>query len=413
MTDQAYDIILYGASGFTGRQTVGYFAEHAAGGEVRWAIAGRNRKRLEAVKGVLAPHRADVGVIEADSADRAAVEAMVAQTRVLLTTAGPFSRYGGSLVDACVRQGVDYVDITGETPHVRRLIDTHQAEAAEKGVKIIPFCGFDSVPSDLGVLLVADHTRRELGQPCREVRSFFSSRGGVNGGTVASFFEILEADRMALFRDPILLNPPDRRSEEERARSRDPDGPYFEPDIQAWAAPFVMAPINTRVVRRSNALFAGWGEAYGPRFTYQEYMKVGRPLPRLQATAWAAGNRLVLGVGGRRGVRDVLRRVLPKPGAGPSEKMMDEGFFRCRLVGVAEDGRKVFATVSGTGDPGNRVTVRILCESALALALQREELPGGPGRGGILTPATGLGHVLAERLRRRGMRLEVDAACGT
>lgn len=406
MQNRDYDVVLYGASGFTGKQTVEYFAEHSPK-ELRWAIAGRNREKLEAVKaGIAGAKNADVLV--ADSQDQNAIDAIVSKTHVLLTTAGPFAMYGTGIVDACVRFRTHYVDITGETVWVRELIDRYHQQAAADGTRIIPFCGFDSIPSDLGSYLVVRHIQKEFGTPCKQVKAFFQMAGGVNGGTLATAFNLYETGKAAEARDPFLLDPPIQHTEQERRQNLDPAFPHFDADISAWAAPFVMGPINTRVVRRSRALFDQWQESYGRDFSYQEYMKFGGPLgwmPAAGLTAGAAMFELTL----QSPLRPLLKSVLPSPGEGPSEKTMNEGWFKCELIGVAEDGRKVRGVIRDQGDPGNRATVKFLCESALALAVNKDQLPGETQRGGVLTPATGLGDVLAERLRKAGMSIQIGS----
>jgi len=404
MQKRDYDVVLYGASGFTGKQTVEYFARHAPNG-LRWAIAGRNRRKLEALKSEISGASGS-DVLIAESHDQNAVDAIVSRTGVLLTTAGPFALYGTGIVDACVRFRTHYVDITGETVWVKELIDRYHQKAAAEGTRIIPFCGFDSVPSDLGSYLVVRHIQKTFGVGCKQVKAFFQMAGGVNGGTLATAFNLYETGKASEARDPFLLDPPVEHSQQERRQNADPALPQYDADIAAWAAPFVMGPINTRVVRRSRALFGQWQEHYGQNFNYQEYMKFGGPLgwmPAAGLTAGAAVFELTL----QSPLRSMLKSLLPSPGDGPSEKTMNEGWFKCELVGVAEDGRKARGVIRDQGDPGNRATVKFLCESALSLALNADELPGGAERGGILTPSTGLGEVLADRLRKAGMVIEI------
>jgi short subunit dehydrogenase-like uncharacterized protein len=413
MSERPYDVVLYGASGFVGKQTVQYFARHAASQPVHWAIAGRNRQKLEAVREAVG---IDVDVLVADSQDQAAIDAIVSQTRVLLTTAGPFALYGDALVDACIRFKTHYVDITGESPWVRTLIDRYHTQAAIDGTRIIPCCGFDSVPSDLGTYLIVRYLPREWGLPCQRVNAYFQMSGGFNGGTLASAFNLYDSSAAAQMSDPFLLNPStaetqakiDSLQDSKAERNRDPQMPFFDPDVNTWVAPFLMGPVNTRIVRRSCALYEDWHQPYGPDFTYQEYFKFDEPLAWLQATSVTAGLALFTGALQQRQVRSLLQPLLPQPGSGPSEQTMNEGWFSCELVGTAVDGRKVRGLIRDQGDPGNRATVKFVCESALSLALQMDELPGGQARGGILTPATGLGDVLAERLRRAGMTVTVN-----
>lgn len=405
MSDRSYDVVLYGASGFVGKQTVQYFAHHTLSDHVRWAIAGRNRQKLEALRDEVG---IPVDVLVADSQDQQAVDTIVSQTRVLLTTAGPFALYGTALVDACVRFKTHYVDITGETPWVRKLIDRYHAQAAADGTRIIPCCGFDSVPSDLGTYLVVRHLQRELGVSCKQVNGYFQAFGGFNGGTLASAFNLYDSNHTVQFGNPFLLNPTEHHTEAEIDRNRDPQMPSFDSDLKTWVAPFFMGPVNTRVVRRSAALYDQWQDSYGSDFTYQEYLKFDEPLAWFKATGVTAGLALFTGVLQQPQMRSLLQPLLPQPGSGPSEQLMNEGWFSCELVGTAVDGRKVRGIICDQGDPGNRATVKFLCESALGLALQTDELLGGQTRGGILTPATGLGDVLAERLRQAGMTVQVQ-----
>jgi len=401
-----YDVVLYGATGFTGRQTVAYFAAHAPAG-VRWAMAGRDRRRLEAVRESLPAGNTSVDVLVADGGDQAAIDTMVASTRVLLSTAGPFAVYGNKVVQACVRLGTDYVDITGETAWVRELIDQHHAAAAHHGTRIIPFCGFDSVPSDLGTLLVVRELQRRFGVPCHEARAYFRMAGGLNGGTVATATQWQESGIAARMRDPFLLNPSGSWTAAEADRSRDVTAPRYDADAGTWVGPSVVAQTDTRVVRRSAALCAGWGEPYGPAFVYQEYAKYDRPFARAKAVAVSTALAAINGALARRWSRRLLRPLFPAPGSGPSEHSMNRGWFRSEHLAVGPGGERVRGTIFHQGDPSNRATVRFVCESALCLALERDSLPGGAERGGVLTPATGLGMVLARRLRDAGVEIDI------
>ncbi len=385
-----FDITLYGATGFTGRQGARYLGNAASG--VRFAIAGRAPERLEA----LAAETGAAAIIEADSSRPESVREMVRRSRVVATTAGPFSRHGTPVVEACVGQGVDYVDITGEPSWVRDMIIAHHDRAAAAGVRIVAFCGFDSVPSDIGTLLAVDHLRREHGEGTRSVSGSFNGRGGLNGGTMATIVAGAERGELrALVKDPFLLNPEGSQGDQQSAPDR--RSVEWDPDHGAWLTPFIMAPINTRVVRRSAALAAADGESYGEGFRYDEAFDRSS---RTKAWAMAAGTAAFLKLLASPRGRAALRKLGPKPGQGPSERKMDAGFFRARFIATSETGRKVVSTLSRRGDPGNRVTTATLCESALLLALTpRAELPGGSGRGGVLTPATALGTPLVDRLR--------------
>lgn len=403
--DRDFDVVLYGATGFTGRQTARRLRDGAEPA-LRWAIAGRNRSKLEQLKSALDLPRG-VGVIEADSGDPGAVAGLARATRVLLTTAGPYALYGEPLLAACVHQRTDYLDISGETPWVRDMIDRYHQEAARSGVKVVPCCGFASVPSDLGALLAVEALRRR-GQGCRQVRAFFATSVEVNGGSVQSVLNLQRSGQAHRVRDPFLLAPGVARSPDTVARSQDPVAAVFDSDLGAWVAPYFLGAVNTRVVRRSEALSAQWQEGYGPGFIYQEFLDAAGPASWLTASAVAGSMAALRVLSLFPAARELAAAFAPKAGTGPSERQMEEGFFRCRLVGMGDAGARVWVRLADRGDPANRVTARILCEAALALATQRDELPGGPDRGGILTPATGLGGVLVERLRRAGMTLEVE-----
>jgi short subunit dehydrogenase-like uncharacterized protein len=402
-----YDVVLYGASGFVGRQTVAYFGKHpdvkAAG--LQWALAGRSADKLEAVRTACGVPQA--GIVVAEAHDAAAMDALARNARVVLSTAGPFALYGSELVAACVQHGTHYVDITGETPWVRGLMDRHHAEAQRKGVRIIPFCGFDSIPSDLSAHLANAAMQERFGEVCTQVKAAFSVRGGFNGGTLASLFNMLAAKQTAAMEDPFLLNPDGMRpgkGDPRMASNADPIAPVHDADFSAWLGPFMMSSINTRVVRRSAALLG-----YADDYHYQEYMRLGRGAAAGLAAAALSMGALASQYALRLApMRKLAQRLAPQPGDGPSEASMDGGSFRCQFVGTSASGKKVRGQIADKGDPGNRATTKMLCESALALALQLDALPGGPKHGGLLTPASGLGDVLVQRLRDAGMTLAVE-----
>jgi short subunit dehydrogenase-like uncharacterized protein len=403
-----YDVVLYGASGFVGRQTAAYFARHS---QVRtmgltWALAGRSADKLEVVrKACGAPN---VGIVVAEAHDAAAMDALARNARVVLSTAGPFALYGSELVAACVRHGTHYVDITGETPWVKGLIDRHHQDAERTGARIIPFCGFDSIPSDLSARLANEAMWAQHGEACSSVKTAFSIRGGFNGGTVASMLNMFASGEAKAVADPFLLNPEGMRPANAQDHA-DPIGPRHDADFSAWLGPFFMAPINTRVVRRSAALLG-----YGEDFSYQEYLRLGKgPAAAVAATVLSAGSLASQAALQWPLVRKAAARFAPAPGDGPSEDSMDKGSFRCQWVGHSAGGKRVKGSISDKGDPGNRATTKMLCESALALALQLDNLPGGRSHGGLLTPASGLGDVLVQRLRLAGMTFKVDLPINT
>ncbi len=404
-TPKKYDVVLYGASGFVGRQTVDYFVRSAdvQSSGLTWALAGRSRDKLEAVRQASGAQQA--GIVVAEAHDAVAMDALARNAKVVLSTAGPFALYGSELVAACVRHGTHYVDITGETPWVKGLIDQHHVAAQRKGARIIPFCGFDSIPSDLSAHLANQAMLERYGEACVETKVAFSIRGGFNGGTLASLFNMLASGQSDAMADPFLLNPAGTRPPKAAAHA-DPISPRRDADFAAWLGPFMMSTINTRVVRRSAALLG-----YAPGYVYQEYLRLGKgPVAALAATSLSVGSftsQAALRLGP---VRKLAQKLAPPPGAGPSEASMDGGSFRALWVGHSASGKTVRGRIADQGDPGNRATTKMLCESALALALQLDALPGGPKHGGLLTPASGLGDVLVQRLRAAGMALQVDPA---
>lgn len=405
-----FDLVLYGATGFVGRRAAAYLAQPRGRRKLRWAIAGRDAARLAALRDELARDAdAEVlpSVVVADSRDVDAVESMAASTRVLITTAGPYALYGDAIVDACVHQRTHYADITGETAWVRRVIDRHHVLAARDGTRIVPFCGFDSVPSDIGTLLLVRHVEATLGAPCVAVDAYFQMMGGFNGGTLATNEHNLVSGDARIARHPFVLSPGARLPAAELRAHADPRSARYDGNVGTWVAPFIMGPINTRVVRRSAMLSAEYGEPYAPRFAYQEYTKFGGPFAAAKATAMT----LALAGFGRAvrfaPTRMLLGPLLPKPGEGPSEAAMAGGWFRTTLIGRTADGRSARARIAFQGDPGNRATLRILCEAGLALAFDGAKLPGAPKRGGVLTPATALGEVLVPRLREAGFEISV------
>lgn len=397
---RAYDVILYGASGFVGRQTVAYFAAHGA--RLRWALAGRNYDKLVAARRAAGPGAVQAGIVVADAADEPALTALAADARVVLSTAGPFALYGSKLVAACVAQRTHYVDITGETPWVRGLIDRHHAQAAAEGTRIIPCCGFDSVPSDLGAWTLVRHFQA-LGEASADVKASFSLRGGFNGGTLASALNTFDTGQSAALADPWLLNPAGARPLS-RPDDADPMAPHRDADFKAWVGPFFMGPVNTRVVRRSAALLG-----YGPDFHYQEYLRFGTGAgAALTAAGFSAGMSATQAALKFGPVRALARKLAPAPGQGPSEDSMNRGGFRCELVGHGVRGTVARAKVAANGDPGNRATTVMVCEAALALAQDTRRLPDAGSGGGVLTPASGLGEALADRLRKAGMTLALQ-----
>ena len=379
MRTREFDLILYGATGFTGRQAVDYLRQHAPPG-ISWAIAGRNRQRLDMLQ-------AGVPALVSDSTSESEAGALAARTHVLMSTAGPFELYGDQLVAACVERHTHYVDITGEIAWVRSLIERFHAQAERNGTRIIPLCGFDSVPSDIGVYLLS----KKLGRDLAVAKAYFQVHGGrPNGGTIASAHHTYSSNASKVGQDLFLLNPGCDRAP--REMERDPAQASYYLDVNAWTAPFPMSIIDSRVVRRSCALT-------GLDVAFQEYLIFYGLLAPVWAALAARGTSLFYKVLASSRTRTLLRNTL-KAGSGPSEHSMNNGFFRCRVWGRTRDGRTGEVNLAGRGDPANRATILCLCESALALVVDYDQLPK---RAGVLTPSTGIGDALLARLRNRGM----------
>ncbi|MGQ0573069.1 MAG: saccharopine dehydrogenase family protein [Pseudonocardia sp.] len=391
-----HDLVLYGASGFVGALTAAHLAAHAPP-DARIALAGRSQEKLKAARALLPGAARDWPVLVADSADSTAVAELAAATTALATTVGPYARYGMPVVEACARAGTHYADLTGEVLFVRDAIGRCDAAARASGARIVHACGYDSVPSDLAVLLLHQRAVADGAGGLRDVQLVATARGGISGGTIDSLrgqVEALASDPRLrrVVGDPHALSP-DRAAEPAPSQPRDAGPPARTPDGR-WTAPFVMAPFNTRIVRRSNAL-QDW--AYGSGMRYGEVMGVGRgPLGAAAAAGITAGLAGFVAAFSAAPTRRLLDRVLPAPGAGPSAQVREKGWFSSVVDATTEGGRRYRATVAGPGDPGYAATAVMLGEAALALALDSDRLPD---RAGSLTPATGIGDVLVERLR--------------
>jgi short subunit dehydrogenase-like uncharacterized protein len=396
-----HDLVVYGASGFVGRQLVRYLA--GAAPALRWAVAGRSAVRLDAVRAQVAPAEPELLVAAAD--DAAALDRVAQSARVVLSAAGPFARHGSELVAACVRNGTHYADISGETPWVRALIERHHAQARRSGTRIVPGCGFFSVPSDIGTWRVAHALLARHKERCASVKASYTIRFGLNGGTVESLLNVFDSGQRKAAAEPFLLNPKGTAPPDAAAHA-DPVAPHRDADFDAWLGPFVLGPVNTRVVRRSAALLLG-DSTFTPDFRYQEYLNFGRGAKGALA---AAGTSIGLAAGESslafEPVRKALRAIAPGRGEGPRARTIEAGHFRCDLIATGERGAVLRGSVSGPGDPSNRGTATIAGEAALALALDTDALPGGARFGGVLTPATALGDALAVRLRRAGITIE-------
>lgn len=392
--DRPYDVVAFGATGFTGRLVAMYLARNAPPPKARWAIAGRNRGKLEALHAELAAIDgacSEVGIIEADVGNPASLAEMARQAAVVLTTVGPYARYGEPVVRACVEAGTDYVDLTGEPAFVDVTVDRFDEMARDKGVRIVSSCGFDSIPHDLGVLFTVEHLPE--GVPIA-VEGFVQARGSFSGGTWTSAIDAFGDLRHYLRRRMTAGDAASKAAVEPTGRQVHglPRHVRYEEAVKGWVAPF--PTIDPQVVLRS----ARDIDRYGPDFGYGHYVRMGT-LPRLAAGAAALGGLVALAH--IEPARELLLKVR-EPGEGPSEAERARSWFRVTFVGRG-GGRRVVTQVSG-GDPGYDETAKMISEAALCLAQDRDRLPG---RVGVITPAAAMQDVLLERLKGVGIRFAV------
>jgi short subunit dehydrogenase-like uncharacterized protein len=401
-----HEIVVFGATSFVGQILCRNLAEQFGAGELDWAVAGRSLEKLNNLRATLADGHQDVPLIVADAADEAALCELASKARVVISTVGPYAVHGEPLVKVCAESGTDYCDLTGEVQWIRRMIERYEKTAASTGARIVHCCGFDSIPSDLGVHFLQHKALERFGSPCERVKMrVHTLRGGLSGGTVASMMNVARevAGDRALRREianPYSLCPPDHAK-----NTRQPNVGFaeYDEDFGAWVAPFVMAGINTRVVHRSNALAAC---AYGNNFRYDEALLTGRGIGG-GATAMSVATALgafMLGAG-IAPTRWLLEKFMPAPGEGPSRDAQEKGSFDLRFFGKTADGEKLTVRVTGDRDPGYGSTAKMLIQAGLCLArgIGKENTPGG-----FWTPATIFGDRLIERLRcDAGLTFEV------
>jgi short subunit dehydrogenase-like uncharacterized protein len=384
-----FDVIVYGASGFTGRLVAEYLAaRYGLGGEVSWAMAGRNLEKLAQVRDTIGAPK-ETPLMKADADDPASLDAMVRRAKAVLTTVGPYQLYGSALVAACAAAGTDYLDLCGEVNWMRTVIDAHHATAQKTGARIALSCGFDSIPFELGVFYLQEEARRRFGKPAQRVKTRVRAmQGGFSGGTLASGMATMAAAAkdptvIALLMNPFALTPGFQGPAQPAGATVE-----YDPDIGAWTAPFVMAGINTRNIHRSNALM---GHAYGTGFVYDEMMVADG-----QAAASALANLgAAFGSGAGGG---------PKPGEGPSQEERDSGFYDILVVGLDGQGGQVRASVKGDKDPGYGSTSKIIAEAAICLVKDAADVPGG-----VWTPGAAMQGRLIDRLQKNaGLTFAVE-----
>ncbi len=385
-----FDIVIYGASGFTGRLVAEYLIQcNLRGEELSWAMAGRSEQKLAQVRDIIgAP--SDTPLIVADASGPESLKIMAERAKVIISTVGPYQFYGSALVEACAQSGTDYVDLCGEPAWMRQMIDAHSANAKQTGARIVLSCGFDSIPFDLGVLVLQDEAQRRFGQPCREVKARVRAmKGTFSGGTAASLKATMIAaskDRslIELLKSPFALTPGfDGPKQPSGTKS------HFDPELQSWLAPFIMAPINTKNVHRSNALM---GHAYGQDFLYSEMLMTG-PGEKGEQIAFAVASD-----------RSLMSDDAPKPGEGPSEEERRTGYYDILFIGQSDGEKPIKVGVKGDRDPGYGSTSKMIAEAAICLLRDCPDTPGG-----IWTPAAAMGNALVERLvKNAGLTFTVE-----
>jgi short subunit dehydrogenase-like uncharacterized protein len=380
MSPSKFDIVVYGATGFTGQLIAEYLAAHYKGdANLKWAMAGRSKDKLASVRDAIgAP--SDTPMIVADASDPASLKAMVDQTKSVISTVGPYQLYGNELLAACVASGTDYFDLCGEPLWMREMIDKHEAAAKASGARIVFSCGFDSVPFELGAFFVQEEAKRVFGTPALRVKGRVRDmRGTLSGGTAASAkatFDAVAKDLslVAILKDPFALTPGSKGPKQ-------PPGskPAYEEDLQSWAAPFMMALINTRNIHRSNMLM---GFPYGKEFVYDEMVLTGA------GEKGEVNAKLVMAANAEKTGPNA-----PKPGEGPSKEERENGLYDLLYVAIAPDGRQARAAVKGDRDPGYGSTSKMISECAICLLRDTPDVPAG-----IWTPGAAMQHKLIKRL---------------
>lgn len=391
-----YDIVLFGASSFVGQIMCRYLVEQAPKEKINWALAGRNQQKLEQLKSSLGESAKDIPVLIADAADESSLKKLCEYTKVIVSTVGPYALYGEPLVKACVESGTDYCDLTGEPQWIVKMLERYETRAKQTGARIVHCCGFDSIPSDLGVYLLQQQAIDTFGKPFKEITMRVTKlKGTVSGGTIASMLEMIKAvskDKQLrkLMVNPYILCEPRHPY---KARQKVQKKALFDKSINMWTTPFVMAAINTRVVHRTNLLL---DSRYGEHFLYEESLVTGTGSKgKRRASLFAAGlNAFMVGaaIGPTRWFME--RFILPKPGEGPSIKEQENGSFACLFIGKNDDEQEMRVQVSGDKDPGYGSTAKMLSQAAICMA---RDLNGNE-KGGFWTPASLMADKLIARL---------------
>ena len=402
-----------GATGFTGKLVVEYLIKNYGieNENFTWAIAGRDKNKLERVRSSLRDIDSNsnkIPTLIVDSHDTISLDKMTSISRLVISTVGPYLKFGEALVESCVKNSTHYCDLTGEVPFIRKSIDAFDLKAKKNNCRIVHSCGFDSVPSDIGVLLLQMNSLKRFNKPCDEVNLYVRSiRGGLSGGTIDSMISIYDymgsnLDHQKLLKSPFSLNP--RDSIKNNTRQPSLKSVKWDGDIQRWLCPFIMAGFNSKIVRRTNAIM---DHRYGIDFRYSEVSSFKKGLTGfLKAMVMFIG-LVIIQISLK--VRPLLwffrKFFLPSPGEGPSKEIRDNGFFKLDIIGSMDNIKKIRFTVTGEGDPGYSATAKMITESALSILLDEDRIPKVSG---VLTPAAGIGVVLAERLNDKGFNFSIN-----
>ena len=407
------DLIVFGATGFTGKLVVEYLIKNYGmdNQEFTWAIAGRDKLKLETLKQSFMGIDSQSVKIEtyvADSFNPQSLDVLTSSCRIIISTVGPYLKYGLPLVESCVKNHTNYCDLTGEVPFIRESIDLFHEKALKNKCKIIHSCGFDSVPSDLGVLLLQKDSLQKFNKVCDKVSLFVRSlKGGLSGGTISSMINIKKyihshPDKRNVLKSPYSLNPIDKIKN--NVRQQVLKSVRWDNTFNKWTSPFLMAGVNTRVVQRTNAIAEF---SYGKNFKYNEmysfekgmsgFLKASTMLMILAFLHFSMRSNLVLWM--------LKKTIFPKPGEGPLKSKMQSGFFNLKIIGSINEIPKNSVTVLGDSDPGYSATAKMLTESAICILLNENNIPN---KYGVLTPASGIGLALLERLKGKGISFKVD-----
>ena len=407
------DLIVFGATGFTGKLVVEYLIKNYGldNQKFTWAIAGRDKEKLEELKQsfiAIDSHSVNIETYVADSFNSKSLDVLTSSCHVIISTVGPYLKYGLPLVESCVKNHTNYCDLTGEVPFIKESIDLFHEKAFSRRCKIIHSCGFDSIPSDLGVLLLQKDSIEKFNKVCDNVNLYVRSiRGGFSGGTISSMINIkrychANSKKRDVLKSPYSLNPTDKIKK--NVRQSVLKSVRWDNTFNKWTSPFLMSGVNTRVVQRTNAIAEF---SYGENFKYKEmssfdrglngFLKACAMLMILAFLQFSLGSNLLLWI--------LKKTIFPKPGEGPSKEKMQSGFFKLKIIGSINEIQKNSVTVLGDSDPGYSATAKMLTESAISTLLNEDKMPK---KYGVLTPASAIGLTLIERLKGKGILFKID-----